>query len=251
MYGNFVFRDRKFISLESTVSTNNELKRMIRNSDSPVFAVVSAENQTGGRGRLGRSFFSPSGGLYFSVSLPLRGDENNIPFLTLLAGLAVSKAVQELTGAEIEIKWPNDIYLGGKKLGGILCELVNGKTLAAVVGIGINLSIKREEIPSELENIMTSFVSSGIIPPEKDILIEKIVEKLDTYVYTQKELYEVSEDVLNDIKERSFSIGKKVKYTLGEILWEGTVTDIKKSGAAEIALSDGTVREIFCGEITQ
>lgn len=251
MYGNFEEIRRNFIWFESTGSTNNDIKKIIRNSSAPVFDVICAGYQTEGRGRLGRNFFSPDGGLYFSVAVPLSGKEKNIPFMTLLAGLCVSEAINELCGVKTMIKWPNDIYLDGKKLGGILCELVSGNIITAVAGVGINLSIKQEDIPRDLRDIMTSLAVGNIIPPQKDALVEKIVGKLDAYIYEHKELFSVREETLKAIKERSFSIGKNVKYILGNEVIEGVVTDIKVSGAAEILLPDSTKKEIFCGEITQ
>lgn len=250
MYEKLFNKERNVIFLEETDSTNNYLKYLIRGTPDRVFAVVSACHQTGGRGRLGRSFFSPDGGLYFSFSLPLAGDEKNIPFLTLLAGLSVSEAIEEITGVKTEIKWPNDIYLDGKKLGGILCELVSGKSLTAVVGVGINTDAEKEEIPFELSDIMTSLAIHGVFVADKRNLVERIVSKADGYVYGNKELYSVKKETHEAIKKRSYSIGKKVKYTVGSEITEGTVTDILITGAAEITLSDGSKKEIFCGEIT-
>ncbi len=250
MYEKLLNKERNVIFLDETDSTNNYLKGLIRSTSDSVFTVVSACHQTGGRGRLGRSFFSPDGGLYFSFSLPLSGDEKNIPFLTLLAGLGVSEAIEEITGVKTEIKWPNDIYLDGKKLGGILCELVSGKGLTAVVGVGINTDIGKEEIPPELSDIMTSLSVYGSPRFDKRLLIERIVWKTDGYIYGNKELYEVKKETYESIKKRSYSIGKKVKYTVGDEVTEGVITDILITGAAEITLSDGIRKEIFCGEIT-
>lgn len=240
---------REFISLGKSESTNNDIKLKIRQSADPLFAVISAEEQSGGRGRLGRSFFSPSGGLYFSASFPLSGEEKNIPFLTLLAGLSVSLAIEQLTGVKTLIKWPNDIYYNDKKLGGILCELITGKTLTAVAGIGINLSLKKEDIPEELSSVLTSFCAEGLNIPDKTELIYRITHILDSLIYEQKQLFSVSSDVIGDIRSRSYSIGKKVKYETKDGVLSGTVTDINKDGAAVISLPDGTKREIFCGEI--
>lgn len=240
---------REFVFLEKSESTNNDIKLKIRQSAEPVFAVISAKEQSGGRGRLGRSFFSPSGGLYFSISFPLSGEEKNIPFFTLLAGLSVSLAIEQLTGVRTLIKWPNDIYYNDKKLGGILCELVSGKTLTAAAGIGINLSLEKEDIPEELTSVMTSFCAEGLSPPKTDELIRKITDILDTFIYEQKQLFSVSPEIIGAIRSRSYSIGKKVKYETEDGVLSGTVTNINTNGAAEITLPDGTKREIFCGEI--
>lgn len=247
MYTAFSDRKRDIISVPETASTNNDIKDIIKKSSSPVFTVLTAESQTSGRGRLGRSFLSPRGGLYFSVSYPLTGKEGNIPLLTLLAGLAVNEAIAELTGANTLIKWPNDIYLNNKKLCGILTELVTFKGLTAVVGIGLNLTEK--DFPEEIRNIATSFIREGIAPPEKTALIRKITEILDRYVYEEYSLYNVNSYITEKLKERSYSLGKTVSYRLADESITGVVTDIRSTGAAVITLPDGTEREIFCGEL--
>ncbi len=247
MYSMFPDRKRDIISLPVTVSTNNDLKSIIKDSREPVFSVVAAGKQTSGRGRLGRSFLSPEGGLYFSVAYPLTGKETNIPFLTLLAGLAVNAAIRELTKTDTLIKWPNDIYLNNKKLGGILTELISFKGLTAVVGIGINLT--ETDFDEEVQRLATSFAKEGITPPDKTELIKKITETLDRFVYEEYSLYNVSEDLITSLRTNSFSLGKNVHYTAEDEIIHGIVTDIKETGAAEITLSDGTKREIFCGEI--
>lgn len=247
MYNIFSDRKRDVISVPVTESTNNDIKNIIKSASYPVFSVLTADRQLSGRGRLGRSFLSPEGGLYFSVSYPLTGRETNIPFLTLLSGLAVNEAIEELTGVKTLIKWPNDIYLNNKKLGGILTELITFRGLTAVVGIGINLS--EIDFPEEIREIATSFAREGITPPDKGDLIKKITESLDRLVYEEYSLYNVNSDITEKLRERSYSLGKTVSYTLADERITGVVTDIKNTGAAVITLPDGTEKEIFCGEI--
>ncbi|MBQ6897575.1 MAG: biotin--[Clostridia bacterium] len=246
MYTCFSDRERSIISVPETASTNNDIKDIIKKSGSPVFSAVTAERQTAGRGRLGRSFLSPVGGLYFSASYPLTGKEANIPFLTLLAGLAVNEAIRELTGINTLIKWPNDIYLNNKKLCGILTELVTFRGLTAIVGIGLNLT--ETDFPEEIRDIATSFAKEGISPPEKTELIKKITEILDRLVYEEYSLYNVNKNITAELKEKSYSLGKTVSYRLADESITGVVTDIRSTGAAVITLPDGTEKEIFCGE---
>ena len=247
MYEAFGSRERSIISVPVTDSTNNDLKDIIKKSTDPVFTVLTADRQLSGRGRLGRSFISPEGGLYFSISYPLTGKEGNIPLLTLLAGLAVNEAIAELTGVNTLIKWPNDIYLNNKKLCGILTELVTFKGLTAVVGIGINLTAT--DFPGEIRDIATSLALQGITPPEKTALIKKITEILDRLVYEEYSLYDVKDGITEKLRESSYSLGKAVSYSLGDEHVTGIVTDIRNTGAAVITLPDGTEKEIFCGEI--
>ena len=249
MYNDFLNIKRSILHFPETQSTNNDLKSEIRKSAEPVFAVIRADKQAGGRGRLGRTFISPDGGLYFSASFPLCGKETNIPFLTLLAGLAASEAIDELTNSETRIKWPNDIYLEDKKLGGILCELVSGTSLCAVVGIGINIDTSKEDFPSDIAETATSLSVCRITPPDKNALMMKIIQRLDYLIYENRELFKTTDKTLSEIKKRSYSIGKKVRYSLGDTVIEGIITDIKSTGAAQITSEDKSIREIFCGEI--
>ncbi len=240
---------RVFEEKEESASTNTDLKNIIYSSSEPVLMCLSAKKQSSGRGRLGRSFFSPSGGLYFSVSFPLCGDETDIPCLTLLTGLAVHKALKTLYNCETVIKWPNDIYLNNKKLCGILCELVcsHGK-MTAVAGIGINISLKKEDIPEELLDILTS-LSIEKICADKQKLMEQIVKNLDEYVYNQKQLYSLNDVSLNKIRCLLRSFHRKVKYTLNGEVKTGVISDILKNGAAVMKTDDGEEIIITFGEV--
>ena len=145
-------------------STFFESRKMISDGVRAPFAIV-AGIQTGGRGRLGRSFFSPKGGVYFSVVIP-GSDIPSPDLLTISASLAASRVIERLTGLSTAIKWVNDIYVGGKKVVGILTEgIVNmelGGLDKAIVGIGINLSGQSSSIPSSWPSrALTSSASTG------------------------------------------------------------------------------------------
>lgn len=237
--------ERNYIMLPSASSTNTLLKEKILSSGAAVYDVLCAERQTAGRGRLGRTFFSPRGGIYFSAAYPIGGNEKNIPFFTLLAGIAVSRAIFELTNEETQIKWPNDIYLHNKKLCGILTELVaqNGRT-HIICGVGINAGVTKEEIPPELADKMTSFAAQGLAVPNKEALIKRCVENLDALVYEQKLLNETSPAVTAELDEKSFLRGKTVIYN-GQ---KGTAGSINTDGSINIRFAKKTER-IFTGEI--
>ena len=244
--------NRHFIHLPSTVSTNTDLKARIGAAKGPVYDVISADRQTGGRGRLGRTFFSPPGGLYVSVALPLTGEETDLPCLTLLAGLCVCTALEDLCGVTPRIKWPNDLYLNGKKLCGILCELVGGEIPTAVVGIGVNLNARPEEIPAELKEKMTSLRAEGVTPPPPEALIKAITEKLDRAVYEDRALTDKTAlaRYLGQIRDRSYLDGRTVGWTVNGETVSGTFQGIADNGAALLQLPDGTTRAVAFGEIT-
>lgn len=221
---------RDFICFDEIDSTNTYLKANI----SPKMPVAVAERQLAGRGRQGRSFFS-EGGVYFSVPFVFNSGEKYISFLTLAAGLAVSRAIEELCAAETLIKWPNDIYFDGRKICGILCEsVVSGGTVTVVAGIGINTG--RAEFPDEISSRALSLADAGFaVDGEK--LVCSIVQKLDALVYTDKITSDDSPEtkrIVAELNSLSYTIGRRVIYNGREY----TAVRIERDGAL-ILLSDG------------
>ena len=134
------------IALLETDSTNRVAKELAR-SGAPHGSWVLAKRQTAGRGRLDRSFYSPEGGVYLSVILRPDIPPEDLVLITPMAATAVRNAVHGLTGIELGIKWVNDLYLGDKKVGGILCEVVDD---AVIVGVGLNVREPEGGYPPEL-----------------------------------------------------------------------------------------------------
>lgn len=235
---------------KASVSTNTELKEEIYKSDVPLYKVISASFQTGGRGRQGRSFYSPAGGIYFSASFPLTGKEDNIPFLTLLSGFAVQKELQKYTEKPIAIKWPNDIYVSRKKLCGILTELIQGKNgLTAVVGVGINAALSEKEIPEELKTVLTSLSIENIKIPDKKTLIEAIVSELDGLIYEKKALFGSQSPFCDEINKVSLLNGKTVQREVNGKIITGTVKKISPKGSLILTDEDENEIEVTTGEI--
>ena len=120
-------------------STSSEARRLLRDGRCAPFLVV-ADSQSEGRGRQGKSFLSPKGGLYMSIALP--APEKNAVSITTRACVALARAIRSLTGEDVKIKWVNDIWLGDRKVAGILTEAVgdeNGNVYSVIIGIGVNL----------------------------------------------------------------------------------------------------------------
>ena len=244
-------KERNIIQLNATASTNDDLKARIAASDGPVWDVVTAKMQTGGRGRLGRSFFSPPGGLYFSAALPLTGTETNVPCLTLVAGLCVCEALEDLCGIEPRIKWPNDLYLNGKKLCGILCELVNGKTLTAVAGVGVNLTAPKETIPEELRQKVTSLWAEKVSVPAPAALMKDVIDRLDRAVYQDRVLSDeaAAARYIGRVQARGYLTGKTVSCVVNGVTLTGVFAGVAPTGAALLRLLDGSERQIISGEM--
>ncbi len=147
--------------LESTDSTNRLAKELAEKGE-PHGTAVLAAMQTGGRGRLGKVWESvPGKGLYCSIIVRPEIDIENYARITLVTGVAVAKVVEEVTGKRCMLKWPNDIYLKGRKCGGILTEsspvMMGTQEMYAVIGIGLNINSSDEEFPEELRTTATSF----------------------------------------------------------------------------------------------
>lgn len=243
---------RNIIRLNTTSSTNDDLKARIAAADGPVWDVIAAKMQTGGRGRLGRSFYSPPGGLYFSVALPLDGTETNVPCLTLVAGLCVCEALEDLCGVAPRIKWPNDLYLNGKKLCGILCEMVNGKTLTAVAGVGVNMTAPQNAIPEELRQKVTSLWAEKIPVPAPAALMKDIIDRLDRAVYGDRVLSDASAAAryIDRVQARGYLTGKAVACVVNGVTLTGVFAGVAPNGAALLRLPDGSTKKIISGEMT-
>lgn len=244
--------ERVFLHVEETESTNDDIKKMIYSGDSRA-AVLSADTQSNGRGRLGRSFLSPRGGVYFSAAYPLSGGEENIPFLTLAAGLAVAESIENSPKTDAAhaplIKWPNDIYLNGKKVCGILTELVRaGEKTVAVVGAGVNLKSFGEKLPKELENKISTLNDEGYFP-ESDKFIRSVVARLDRLVYVRGVLGDVPDDIVEELNRRSFVKGREIVFCDGQKESCGTALSIERDGSLRTATENGDFFIRF-GEIT-
>ncbi len=160
-------------------STNNRMKELIRQG-AVHGTVLAAREQTGGRGRLGRSFASPPGGLYLSLLLQPDCAPERCLSLTPLAAVAVRRAVAACADAEPVIKWPNDLLLNGKKLCGILVELLfAGGQPQVIVGIGVNVNTEREEFPEELRETACSLYTETGRRIELHVLAERLIGELD------------------------------------------------------------------------
>lgn len=209
-----------------------------------------AREQTAGRGRLERVWSSVmDAGLYFSILLRPRFKQRSWSLLTLMAALAVHDAVVEACGLSTDIKWPNDVYAGGRKLCGILAETVDAEgERAVVIGIGINLNDRA--FPEELKSIATSVEAETRKAVDRERLIEMLVQKLG-----QK--YEALQQpggfslMLGEWSQRSsYASGKRVRVGLGDETIEGTTRGLEADGALRVETVGGEIKLVRAGEVT-
>ncbi|MBR3641734.1 MAG: biotin--[Oscillibacter sp.] len=227
-------------------STNTYLKT---HWELPDGTAVIADCQSAGRGRLSRTFLSPAGkGLYLSVLFRTPLPEDALLSLTALAGVAAARAIEDVSGLAVGIKWPNDLHLGGKKCAGILAErCVMGETSAAVVGIGINVSQTAEDFPGDLAETAVSLCAAGA-EVDRAALAAALLRELDA-VYARLRAGEQSA-YLAEYRARCENVGREVRLLAAD----GTerralVTGIDARYGLEVEI-DGEREVIRTGEIS-
>ena len=228
----------KIVTLDITDSTNNEAKRLIASGEKDPFLVISRE-QTKGRGRQGKSFFSPKDtGLYMTVCFPIEKNAQDFLYMTSAAAVSVVREIFSLTGVICRIKWVNDVYLDGKKISGILTESVTGETPYIIVGIGVNLTTA--SFPDDLKDI------AGAL--EKDLsptlIASGIALRLKDY------FNKGAESFMEDYRKFSLVLDEEISYIINGETHSGTAVEILDSGALLVVKEDGTKDILESGEIT-
>jgi BirA family biotin operon repressor/biotin-[acetyl-CoA-carboxylase] ligase len=219
-------------------STNSEAKRQAQ-SGASLPLLVCAESQTNGRGRLGRSFYSPKEtGLYMSLAFEPKARMADAVTITGASAVAVALTIDELCKTDAKIKWVNDIYVSGKKVSGILAEaFTSGNTNIIVVGIGINCTTNI--FP---DDIKTRAGSVGEV--DRNLLAAKITEKLLFYADNLS-----SRLWLDEYKKRSLVLGENINYTENGITKSAVAIGIDNNGGLIISENNKT-KTLSTGEIT-
>ena len=235
---------------ELTTSTN-ELAKRLAGEGCEDGLVVIAEEQNSGKGRLSRGWFSPfARGVWFSVVLKPPFMPQEASKCTLLAAIAVVKAVNKYQGVQASIKWPNDVLLEGKKLVGILTEMSAefGKINYIVIGTGINVNVPEEMVPEELRATAVSLADVAREPVSR-------VELLTDVLGYMEELYEkVLQDgfkpVLEEWKRYSATLGQQVKVIAPDETYIGEAVDIDEDGLLMVKRADGRIEKVIAGDVS-
>jgi BirA family biotin operon repressor/biotin-[acetyl-CoA-carboxylase] ligase len=236
--------------LDQTSSTNDDVKRLALQG-APEGTVVLADHQTQGRGRQGRTFASPAGmGIYLSMLLRPSVDPTRLPQLTLVVAAAAATALSEVSGLEIGLKWPNDIEIHGKKVAGVLTEAVlqPGGPPAVVIGIGINVNTRLEQLPSELHERVTSLALAADRRFARPAIVAALLAHLER-------LYEVFQTVgIGPIRNRWLDFGKivgrQVRFETAGSSSLGMITGLDDDGALLVQVGNGAPQRVIAGEVT-
>jgi len=239
----------KKIYFEELDSTNRYLKELAA-GDVRSGTVIIANRQSAGRGRLGRSFFSPEEkGIYMSILLRPDIPLERAVLITSMAAVAVARAIEQVSGIEAKIKWVNDIFLNGKKVCGILTEAgINAEAGVldyAVLGIGVNVG--EMEFPEELKDIATSISNECGFTVFKETLIEEILSELDKWYLTLAD-----GSFLEESRKHSILLGKEI-LVIDETVPGGSypakAVDINELGNLVIE-KDGVEKVLNSGEVS-
>ena len=232
----------------SLPSTNTEAARQAT-AGAPEGLCVVAGEQTAGRGRHARRWVSPAGaGLYFSIVLRPRLDARAWPLVTLMGALAVADALGEACGVEVDIKWPNDILAGERKLCGILAEALETRTgRACILGIGINLT--RAAFPPELVTRAVSVEELTGAPPEAETILAALTPALARR-YAHLHATDGVRRTLDQWAARSsYTEGKRVSVTLETESFDGITRGLEEDGALRVETSGGELRRVYAGDV--
>lgn len=236
--------------LRSTTSTQEDARRLAEEG-APEGTLVIAEEQTGGRGRMGKKFYSPFGkGIWMSLILRPTQPLHLTQQLTLLTGVAVRRAILKTTGIEAGIKWPNDLLIDGKKVCGILLESANEDDFVryCIAGIGISVNLKEEDYPDELKSIATSLRMASGHNINRNELICSILNEMESLYGLYNE--QGFEPIASLWEASSVTMNREVCVQSPKGVMNGTAAGLHPSGALLVRNEDGELTPVFSGDIT-
>lgn len=235
---------------EQTDSTNRRAKQMAA-ANAPEGSLVIAEEQTQGRGRLDRQWFSPAGqGIYLSLILRPSLAPNEATHMVLLTAVAVAEALIGATGLDVTIKWPNDILVHGRKIAGILMEVAMEMDAVdyVVVGLGLNVNIPSEQFPESFRQGATSILMETGKPGSRLELLHRILESFeDHYRIFQASGYPA---IMKRWRELTDLVGRQISVQTINGRYSGIVSDFDRDGFLLLRDAKGQETRLYSGDIT-
>ncbi|WP_206830433.1 biotin--[acetyl-CoA-carboxylase] ligase [Alicyclobacillus fructus] len=234
---------------EASRASTNDTALELAQKGLPHGAVITAGEQTGGRGRRDRAWASPRGGMWFSVFVrnpcPLR----HAPDLTLLAALAVCRALRH-EGVPVEIKWPNDLLIRGRKTGGILAQIrAEGELVDhAVIGIGLNANFPIDLLPAEIRHRATTILHETGRPIHRPKVLARVLTELDR-LYRDLRDGRGFQVVYDEWIALCSTVGQEVEVAVGDERLRGKAREVLPDGSLVLETSPGVTRTVVSGEV--
>ena len=247
--------DTKVVGVEMhyrpSVDSTNRVAKALAYHGAPEGTIVVAEEQTGGKGRREREFYSPRGkGIWFSVVLRPKLIPKDAPKLTLMASVVIASAMKRFN-LKPEIKWPNDLLFDGRKIVGILTEMTGeiGKIDYVIVGVGINVNIARDEFPEDLRSVAASLSEINGEEISRVKFFRAVLEEFDKFYLDVNE--NGFDNVLKLWREYNCTLGKKIRVLSvdGSETFEGTAVDLDENGALIVETPEG-LQTVYAGDVS-
>ena len=228
-----------------SVNSTNDIARQQALSNAPEGTAVIADRQTTGRGRLKRAWISPKGNI--AVTVVLYPARKNLPYLTMIAALAVLHSIEKTTGLKCQLKWPNDVLINNKKVCGILLETQAEPDSVdfAIIGIGINVNMKLADYP-EIASIATSLADETGRDVSRMLLLRNLfVEMEKLYLRLQ-----AGESILAEWRDNLMTLGKKIHVRAGDEVFAGIAESMADDGSLMLRCDDGRLLKFMAGDVT-
>ncbi|MDD4859040.1 MAG: biotin--[acetyl-CoA-carboxylase] ligase [Dehalococcoidales bacterium] len=234
---------QRVIYLPSVTSTMDAAKQEARRGASEGTAVTTDE-QTAGKGRIKRQWLTPHGNI--AISIILRPDVADLPYLIMMSALAVARCIETTTGVTAQIKWPNDVLISGKKVCGILAEseVREDKVIHAVIGIGINVVLEPRNY-ADIAATATSLNAAAGKPVSRVVVIRSLLTELDK-LYLNPDRAAIFREWRNSL----VTLGKRVKVTSGGNVTYGIAESVDGDGSLMLRDDNGVLSRIVAGDVT-
>ena len=239
----------KDLYIYKEVSSTNTVAKFLSAHGAENGTVIISEKQTKAKGRSGKTWESPLGGVWLSIILNPNVDHSRLPLMTLATGVAVAKTLEKIGVKNPEIKWPNDILINGKKVCGILTEAIaKFNTIEnVIVGVGIDANLELNDFPKELQDGTTTLKKELGREGNENFLIKTFLEEFEkiSELFYDKDY----EKILKEWRKRSYTIGKIVEVREPfNTYYDAYVVGIGKEGALIVEKIDGSLEKVISGE---
>lgn len=242
---------RERIQFFDTITSTNDVLKQLAIQGAPEGTILVANCQTGGRGRLGRTFLSPSQvGIYLSVLLRPECKPTELMHLTCASASATCDAIREAAGFRPGIKWTNDIVYQNKKLSGTLTELgldPDGSTAYAIIGTGINCNQNSVDFPPEIQEIAGSIKMITGTEIDRFLVAAKLI---DAWYNMNQRLLTQKDEIIASYRRDCVTLGRKISVIQKDRIRHGTALDVDEEGALIVRFEDGSVEVVNSGEVS-